>query len=70
MLDSLERCLAFLDELPYSPDVMVVEEDDLAGGAAAANTVRVRMRMLGGGRSWFYSQVKQDQRGSRSWRPE
>ncbi|GIL63042.1 hypothetical protein Vafri_17190, partial [Volvox africanus] len=36
VLDSLERCLQFLDELPYLPDCMVVEEDDLAGGTEAA----------------------------------
>ncbi|KXZ54135.1 hypothetical protein GPECTOR_5g235 [Gonium pectorale] len=47
VLDSLDRCLQCLEELPYLPDCMVIEQDDLAGGAAAANraiaTVRRRV---------------------------
>lgn len=40
VLDSLERCLQFLDELPYLPDCMVVEEDGLAGGLEAITKVK------------------------------
>ncbi|GFR46638.1 hypothetical protein Agub_g8249 [Astrephomene gubernaculifera] len=36
VLHSLDHCLQYLEEVPYVPDCMAVEQDDLAGGAEQA----------------------------------